>query len=94
MKNAVESLDQFGNRLSSDDVTIANDLSRSRIPAKWMAMAGDTAPPDTTSISQWLNDIALRVGHFERILAVVISVVFQIVGSVAYTKRSSCSFQS
>lgn len=71
MKAAVESLDQFGDRLSDEDALIANDLSRSLIPAVWMELAGETAPPNTTPLSQWLNDIALRVAHFERILAVV-----------------------
>lgn len=71
MKNAVESLDQFGSRLSENDVIIANELSRSRIPSVWMKLAGDTAPPDTTSLSQWLNDLGNRVLHFERILALV-----------------------
>ncbi|CAK8694917.1 unnamed protein product [Clavelina lepadiformis] len=70
VKAAVESLDQFGDRLSDEDALIANDLSRSLIPAVWMELAGETAPPNTTPLSQWLNDIALRVAHFERILAV------------------------
>nr|CAB3238692.1 dynein heavy chain 8, axonemal-like [Phallusia mammillata] len=70
IKGAVESLDQFGDRLTPGDITIANELSRSRIPEQWMALAGETAPPSTTPLSQWLGDISTRVAHFERILAV------------------------
>lgn len=71
IKNSVESLDQLGDRLTNDDVLAANDLVRSRIPDRWMQLAGDTAPPNHTALFQWLNDLSLRVGHFERILALV-----------------------
>uniref|UniRef100_H2XJQ0 Dynein heavy chain C-terminal domain-containing protein n=3 Tax=Ciona intestinalis TaxID=7719 RepID=H2XJQ0_CIOIN len=61
IKSSVESLDQFGDRLSDDDVIIANELSRSRIPRHWVELAGETAPPSSTPVSQWLSDIPQRV---------------------------------
>ena len=91
VKNAVESLDQFGSRLPADDIMIANDLSRSRIPAKWVALAGDNSPPDSVSLSQWLGDIGLRVAHFERILAVVSTFAGL---AYFYCFKSACSILS
>ena len=76
IKSSVESLDQLGDRLTSDDVVAANDLVKSKIPDRWMQLGGDTCPPNHTPLIQWINDLSLRVGHFERILALVSELLY------------------
>jgi len=71
IKAAVENLDLFGDRLTHLDVVTASELIRSRIPSQWMSLAGETAPPNSTPLSQWLSDLSTRVAHFERILVLV-----------------------
>lgn len=63
--------------MTPEDIETSDHLYRARIPPRWMELAGESAPPDTSPLSFWLNDIASRVAHFERILALVSSRVMR-----------------
>lgn len=72
MKNFVENIEHFGDRLTPADVEVSDALYHGCIPPRWMKLAGDSAPPDSTSLSTWLNDLAQRSSHMERILVLVL----------------------
>ncbi|XP_077973667.1 uncharacterized protein LOC120348568 isoform X2 [Styela clava] len=68
VKNAVETLDHIGDHMTPADVETSDYLYYGKIPQRWMVLAGETAPPDSTSLTTWLNDLGQRSAHLERIL--------------------------
>lgn len=68
VKNFVENVEHFGDHLTPVDVEVSDSLYHGCIPPRWMKLAGDSAPPDATSLSSWLNDLTQRSSHLERIL--------------------------
>ncbi|KAK3577475.1 hypothetical protein CHS0354_032326 [Potamilus streckersoni] len=67
IRNACET-NNYGDQVSDSVLSIADDLFHLRIPALWCHMSGNSAPPLTWSLAQWLTELQNRCHHFEKIL--------------------------
>ncbi|KAL5010133.1 hypothetical protein ScPMuIL_012438 [Solemya velum] len=67
IKNACETT-IFGDQVSEHVLSAADDLFYGRIPEAWSRMSGNSAPPLTWSLAQWLQELQNRCHHFEKIL--------------------------
>lgn len=64
-------MNALGDALTSDQLSIADDLYYQRIPETWRRAAGAAAPPSLQSLNIFISDIVARSTHFERILVLV-----------------------
>ncbi|XP_076466964.1 uncharacterized protein LOC143298129 [Babylonia areolata] len=68
IKVATES-NLLGDQMSEHTLSVADDLHHLRIPQLWCDMSGNSAPPLTWGLGQWLTELQSRCHHFERILS-------------------------
>ena len=61
----------LGDMLTPQMLESADDLYHLRIPQYWCHLSGQTAPPPNQGLGTWLNDLAARCAHFEKILVLV-----------------------
>lgn len=54
-----------------DVLEVAAALSHSRIPSRWLQLAGNSSPPGSWSLSAWLTDLQNRHFHIERVVTQV-----------------------
>ncbi|GFN75495.1 dynein beta chain, ciliary [Plakobranchus ocellatus] len=68
IKTASES-NILGDQVSQHTLDVADDIYHLRIPEAWCRMSGNSAPPLTYGMGQWLIELQSRCHHFERILS-------------------------
>ncbi|XP_035829673.1 dynein heavy chain 5, axonemal isoform X2 [Aplysia californica] len=68
IKTATES-NVLGDQVSQHTLEVADDIFHLRIPEAWCRMSGNSAPPLTYGMGQWLVELQSRCHHFERILS-------------------------
>ena len=61
----------MGVHLSDDMMAAADDLYQGLIPRPWYRAAGWTAPPPSAGLVTFINDLAARAIHFEKLLTLV-----------------------
>ncbi|BFZ10055.1 hypothetical protein BsWGS_13094 [Bradybaena similaris] len=67
IKTASEST-VLGDHMPHHILDVADDIYHLRVPEVWCRMAGNSAPPPTYGVGQWLVELQNRCHHFERIL--------------------------
>ncbi|XP_033113255.1 dynein heavy chain 5, axonemal-like isoform X2 [Anneissia japonica] len=69
LKNLTENpTEMFGDLFSDKLIDVADDMFHLRLPLIWRNLAGDSAPPATWQLGQWLTDLAQRCLHLEKII--------------------------